>query len=108
MDLDILLPPEFPEVRIWFIYDHPDFEQKFHRDCPGAGADAWHVEMCHSFSSVPTVIHNLTNEEETYWCHYCRRGLFSPTHVPIHYMQTSKYGKIACGSYPLFITDIHG
>jgi hypothetical protein len=25
MDLDNLLPPEFPEVWIWFRYDHPDF-----------------------------------------------------------------------------------
>ena len=86
MDLDNLLPPEFPEVRIWFRYDHPDFEHKFHRDCPRAGVDAWHVEMCHSFLSIATAIHNLASEEGTYWCNYCPRGLFSPTHVPIHYM----------------------
>ena len=82
MDLDNLLPPEFPEVRIWFRYDHPDFEQKFHRDCPGAGVYVWHVEMCHSFSSVATAIHNLASEEGTYWCHYCRRGLFFPNSCP--------------------------
>ena len=84
MGLLNLLPPEFSEVRIWFRYDHPDFEQKFHRDCPGAGA--WHVEMCRSFSSVAAAIHSLASEEETYWCHYCRPGLFSVTHVPIHYI----------------------
>jgi hypothetical protein len=79
-----LLPPEFPEVRIWFTYDHPDFEQKFHRDCPGAGA--WHAELCHTFPSVAIAIHSLASEEETYWCPYSGRGLFSPTRVPIRYV----------------------
>ena len=59
-----LLPPEFPDVRIWFRYHHPVFEQKFHRDCPGAGA--WHVEIYHSFSNVFAAIDSLASEEETY------------------------------------------
>jgi len=64
VDLDNLLPPEFPEARIWFRYDHPDFDQKSHRDCAGAGS--WHVEMCHYFSNVAAAIRSLASEEETY------------------------------------------
>ena len=75
VDVYNLLPPEFPEVRIWFRYDHLNFEEKFHRDCPGAGA--WHMEMCHPFSNVFAAVRSFANAEETYWCHYCRRGLFS-------------------------------
>jgi hypothetical protein len=65
MDLGNILPPEFPEVRIWFRFDHPDFKNKFHRDCPVAVT--WHVEMCRSFSSVAAAIHSLASEEETYF-----------------------------------------
>ena len=50
VDPDNLLPPEFPQVRIWFRYDQPDFEQKFHLHCPGAVA--WHAELSHTFPSV--------------------------------------------------------
>jgi hypothetical protein len=105
MELDNLLTPEFPEVRIWFRYDHPDFEQKFHRDCPDAGEDSWHVEMCHSFLFFVNAIHSLASEEETYWCH-CRRGLFLPNSCPDALYVNME--NIVCGSYPLFITDIHG
>ena len=83
-DIHTLLPPEFPELRIWFRYNHPDFEQKFHRDCPCAGD--WHTETFHTFSNVFAAIDSLANEEETFWCHYCHRGLFSQTHVPILYI----------------------
>ena len=68
-----LLSPDFPEVRIWFRYNHPDCEQKFNRVCPGAGD--WHTETCHTFSNFFTAIDSLANEEGTFWCHYCRRGL---------------------------------
>ena len=74
-DIHNLLPSEFPDVRIWFRYNHPDFEQKFHRDCPGAGD--WYTEKCHTFSNVFAAIDSLANEEETFWRRYCRRGLFS-------------------------------
>ena len=80
MDLNNLLPPEFPEVLIRFRLDRLDLELKLHRDCPGAGA--WHVELCSSFSSVSAAFHSLASEEETYSFHYCRRGLFSPNSCP--------------------------
>jgi len=52
-DMHNLLPPEFPEVWIWFRYNHPDFEQKFHRDCPGAG-DWKRVIIFRMFSQLLT------------------------------------------------------
>ena len=67
VDPDNLLPPEFPEVRIWFRYEYPDIEHKFHRDCPGAGSR--HGELSHTFPSVDIAIHSLATEEEKYWCH---------------------------------------
>jgi len=36
-DIRLLLPPEYPEMRIWFRFAHPDFDRRFHRDCPGDG-----------------------------------------------------------------------
>ena len=100
MDPDNLLPPEFPEVRIWFRHDHTDVEQKFHRDCPGAVA--WHAEICHTFPSFAVAIHSLVSEEETYWCLHCGRGLFSQL---VSRSVTCKYlnMEIVCGPYPLFI-----
>jgi len=80
LDPDNLLPPKFPEVRIWFRYDRPDFEQNFHRDC--SGAEARHAELILTFSSVAVAIHNLGREEETYWCRHCS-CLFPPKRVPI-------------------------
>jgi len=49
-DIGNLLPPEFPEMRIWFRFSHPTFDRRFHRDCPGAGG--WDSETCRTFSDV--------------------------------------------------------
>ena len=61
VDIHYPLPTEFPEVPICFRYNHPDFENKFHRDCPGAGD--WHTETFHIFSNVFAAIDSLANEE---------------------------------------------
>ena len=80
VDMKNLLPPEFPEVRIWFRYNTPHYERKYHRDCLGTGV--WHSETCHTFSNVFAAIDNLANEEETFWSHFCHRGLFFPNSCP--------------------------
>ena len=36
-DIRLLLPPEYPEMRIWFRFANPDFDRRFHCDCPGDG-----------------------------------------------------------------------
>ena len=79
-DMHILLPPEFPELQIWFRYNHPDFEQKFHRDCPGAGD--WHMETCHNFSNVFSATDSLGNEEETFLVSLLSSRSFSPNTCP--------------------------
>ena len=76
---DNLLPPEFPEVRIWFRYEHQDIEHKLKRDSPGA--DSWHGELSLTFPCVDIAIHSLATEEEIYWCRHCGCGIFFPTHV---------------------------
>jgi hypothetical protein len=78
--IDLLLPPEFPEVRIWFRFATPDFDIRFHRDCPGDGE--WNSETCRTFTDVFDAVDDLVNEESTYWCHFCHRGLFFPNACP--------------------------
>jgi len=73
-DIRMLLPPEFPEMRIWFSFAHPDFDRRFHPDCPGAGD--WNSETCHTFTNAFTAVDALANDEANYWCHFCHRGLF--------------------------------
>jgi hypothetical protein len=80
VDTENLLPPELPEVRIWYRHNPPHYERIYHRDCPGAGD--WHSETCHTFSNVYAAIDSLANEEETFWCHFCHRGLFFPNSCP--------------------------
>ena len=79
-DIRNMLPPEFPEMRLWFRFSHPTFDRRFHRDCPGVGE--WDSETCRSFPDFYEAIDSLVNEEETYWCHFCHRGLFFPNACP--------------------------
>ena len=79
-DIGNLLPPEFPEIRIWFRFSHPSFDRRFHCDCPGAGE--WDSDTCRTFSDVYEAVDSLVNDEETYLCHFCHRGLFFPNSCP--------------------------
>ena len=63
-DIRLLLPPEYPEMRIWFRFAHPDFDRRFHRDCPGAGD--WDSEECRTFTDAFAAVDALANEESTY------------------------------------------
>jgi hypothetical protein len=83
-DIGNMLPPESPEMRIWFRFSHPTLDRRFHRDCPCAGQ--WDSETCRTFSDVYEAIDSLVNDEETYWCHFCHRGLFFPNACldPLH------------------------
>jgi len=86
VEMENLLTPEFPEVRIWYRHNPPHYGRKYHRGCPGAGD--WHSETCHTFSNVYAAIDNLAKDEETFWCHFCHKGLFSPTPALILYTLT--------------------
>jgi len=105
VDQDDLLPPEFPEVRICFIYEHPSIEYKFHRYCLGAGS--WHGELIHTCPSADIAIHSLVTEEERNWCRHCGCSLFSQLmsrSVTCEHLNI----EIVCRPYPFFVSDIHG
>ena len=79
-DIRLLLPSEYPEMRILFRFAHPNFDRRFHRDCPGAGdCDS---ETCHTFTDFFTAVDAIGNEESTYWCHLCHRGICFPNVCP--------------------------
>jgi hypothetical protein len=67
-DIRLLLPPKFPEMRIWFRFPHPEFDRRFHRDCSGAGD--WDSETCHTFTDAFAAVDALANEESTYFCNF--------------------------------------
>ena len=54
------LPPEFPQIRLWFRYD--SFDRKFNRDCPGEGS--WHAQISREFSSIEDAISALKDTEQ--------------------------------------------
>ena len=58
----------------------PRLWSRFHRDCPGAGdCDS---ETCHTFTDFFTAVDAIGNEESTYWCHLCHRGICFPNVCP--------------------------
>jgi len=57
VDPNNILPPEFLAVQIWFRYQHPTTERKFHRDCSGVGT--WEGELSLSFLTADIAIHDL-------------------------------------------------
>ena len=44
-----LLPPEIPNVQIWFRYD-VNYPFKYHRDCPDAGSWDTHTERTYEYA----------------------------------------------------------
>ena len=73
-----LLPPEYPDVRIWFRFRN-NIEHKLHHDCPSVGS--WEGELSHLFSYVDDAVHELAKEKDKYWCHHCNKGLFFPKYL---------------------------
>jgi hypothetical protein len=76
-----LLPPEAPNVRLWFRYDiNSPF--KYHRDCPGVGP--WDSQMERTYKSTEEMIEVLITHKNHFWCHHCEKGLFFPDSCPEH------------------------
>jgi len=77
-----LLPPEFPSIHISFRYN--SFDTKLHHNCPGEGL--WPGQISRDFDLHVTAMETLAddNQNNTFWCSACERGLFFPKTCNIH------------------------
>jgi hypothetical protein len=55
------LPPEYPAVRLWFMYDPSNFNLKTHAECPGAGQ--WQDESAKFYGSTQEVFFGTVKPE---------------------------------------------
>ena len=75
--VNMLIPPEYPELRFWYRHDLlARSPQKFHKDCPGEGPFGSFSRAV--FQDPLKCIEELVNHRDHFWCAYCNRGLFFP------------------------------
>jgi len=74
VDVERLLPPEFPLINPWFCFD--TFQYKFHHTCTRSGA--WRTTMTTELTSREAAITVLSVWKERFWCAHYSRGLFFP------------------------------
>jgi hypothetical protein len=68
-----LLPPEFPCIRVFFKYMHPN--RRVHFSCP-RGERSWKGYFELLFETVATAVHDLVLHRYIYWCEHCDKPLF--------------------------------
>ena len=96
VDIDRLLPPEHPSIRLWFSCDR--FVDKYQQTCPNDGP--WDNRMASEYTSRGAALRTLSVCKDRFWCRHCERGLFFPRSCSIHPRPRSP----SLPSYPLLIT----
>jgi hypothetical protein len=76
-----LLPPEYPNIRVWFRSDSST-HRRLHHGCPGTGP--WNAVHEFEFKSLAEAISALIREKDIYWCSFCSKPLFFPDSCDIH------------------------
>jgi hypothetical protein len=66
--VDGILPPEYPAVRLWFVYYPVNFTLKTDAHCPGAGQ--WHDHSVKIYGSAQEVISDMVNMKAQFWCQH--------------------------------------
>jgi hypothetical protein len=70
-----LLPPEYPIIRMFFLFSQHLPQNQHHYHCPGRGT--WNGAYLYKFGSPEDAISNLVALKDTLWCNFCEKPLFS-------------------------------